>query len=101
MQLPLERAGDRCEIVCERGLSAVPHLVAIVNLTALAHGVLPLHASAFSWNGTGILATGWAKGGKTEALLLVALVVLLVRAMSTEPPKAGRRERESSTARKA
>ena len=67
--LPLERAGERCEIVAERGLAAVPHLVAIVNLTALAHGVLPLHASAFSWNGTGVLATGWAKGGKTEALL--------------------------------
>ena len=67
--LPLDRAGDRCEIVAERGLAAVPHLVAIVNLTALAHGVLPLHASAFTWNGAGVLATGWAKGGKTEALL--------------------------------
>jgi hypothetical protein len=47
----------------------VPHLVAIVNLIALARGVLPLHASAFTWNGAGVLATGWAKGGKTEALL--------------------------------
>jgi hypothetical protein len=69
VQIPLERVGGRCEIVCERGLSAVPHLVAIVNLTALANGALPLHASAFLWNGTGVLATGWAKGGKTEALL--------------------------------
>jgi hypothetical protein len=67
--LPLERAGERCEIVAERGLAAVPHLVALVNLTALARGVLPMHASAFTWNGTGVLATGWAKGGKTEALL--------------------------------
>jgi hypothetical protein len=67
--VPLDRVGGRCEIVCERGLAAVPHLVAIVNLTALAKGALPLHASAFLWNGTGVLATGWAKGGKTEALL--------------------------------
>lgn len=67
--VPVERIGGRCEIVCERGLAAVPHLVAIVNLTALAKGALPLHASAFVWNGTGVLATGWAKGGKTEALL--------------------------------
>lgn len=67
--LPLDRVGGRLEIVCERGLAAVPHLVALVNLTALARGALPLHASAFLWNGTGALATGWAKGGKTEALL--------------------------------
>jgi hypothetical protein len=69
VRIPVERIGGRCEIVCERGLAAVPHLVAIVNLTALAKGALPLHASAFLWNGTGVLATGWAKGGKTEALL--------------------------------
>jgi hypothetical protein len=67
--LPLDRVGGSLEIVCERGLAAVPHLVALVNLTALARGALPLHASAFLWNGTGVLATGWAKGGKTEALL--------------------------------
>jgi len=67
--LPLDRVGRGGEIVCERGLAAVPHLVAIVNLLALARGALPLHASAFLWNGTGALATGWAKGGKTEALL--------------------------------
>jgi hypothetical protein len=69
VRIPLDRVGGRCEIACERGLAAVPHLVAIVNLTALAKGALPLHASAFLWRGTGILATGWAKGGKTEALL--------------------------------
>ena len=60
--LPLERAGAGCEIVAERGLAAVPHLVALVNLCALAKGALALHASAFTWNGTGVLATGWAKG---------------------------------------
>jgi hypothetical protein len=35
----------------------------------IAKGVLPLHASAFEYNGIGALATGWAKGGKTETLL--------------------------------
>jgi len=47
----------------------VPHLLAVINLTALAKGVLPLHASAFTYRGLGVLATGWAKGGKTETLL--------------------------------
>ncbi|MGH2570205.1 MAG: hypothetical protein ACRDGR_03200 [bacterium] len=72
VQIPFDRIGGRCEIVCERGLPAVPHLVAIVNLTALANGSLPLHASAFIWESVGVLATGWAKGGKTESLLAFA-----------------------------
>jgi hypothetical protein len=38
----------------------------------LAKGVLPLHASAFVHEGTGVVATGWSKGGKTEALLAFA-----------------------------
>jgi hypothetical protein len=38
-------------------------------MTALAKGLLPLHASAFVYRGRGVLVTGWAKGGKTEALL--------------------------------
>jgi hypothetical protein len=70
--LPVESIGGRCEIVCERRAGAVPHLVAIINLTALANGVLPLHASAFVHEGAGVLATGWAKGGKTETLLAFA-----------------------------
>ena len=58
-----------CEIVCESGLPAVPLLIPIVNLTMLSKGVLPLHAAAFTYNGTGVVTTGWSKGGKTEALL--------------------------------
>jgi hypothetical protein len=69
VQIPFEAIGGTCEIVCERGVPAVPLLIAIVNLTALAKGVLPLHASAFLYEGKGMLATGWAKGGKTETLL--------------------------------
>jgi hypothetical protein len=63
------QVGARTEIVCERGLPAVPLLIPILNLTVLAKGALPLHASAFVHHGTGVLATGWSKGGKTEALL--------------------------------
>lgn len=70
--LPFGDIGRGCEIVCERRVGAVPHLLAVVNLVALTRGVLPLHASAFTYEGAGILATGWAKGGKTETLLAFA-----------------------------
>lgn len=69
VQIPFDRIGGRCEIVCERGLSAVPLLIAVVNATALARGHLPLHAAAFVHGGVGALVTGWSKGGKTETLL--------------------------------
>jgi hypothetical protein len=69
---PFEDVRDRPEIVCERGVRAVPHLLALLNLTLLSQGVLPLHASAFTIDGTGVLVTGWSKGGKTEALLAAA-----------------------------
>jgi len=69
VRIPFAEIGDRCEIVCERGLPAVPLLVPILNLTVLARGALPLHASAFVYGGTGVVATGWSKGGKTETLL--------------------------------
>ena len=62
--------GRTCpEIVSERSVSAVPHLLAMVNLVALGRDVLPLHASAFTLDGLNVLVTGWSKGGKTEALL--------------------------------
>ena len=69
VQIDFANLGQRCEIVCERGLPAVPLLIATVNLTALAKGVVPLHASAFMFGGRGVLLTGWAKAGKSEALL--------------------------------
>ena len=54
-------------------MPAVPHLLAIINLTALTKGVLPLHATAFSTasaaGSMGVLVAGWSKGGKTETLL--------------------------------
>jgi hypothetical protein len=70
VQIPLDRIGTRgAEIVCERGLPAVPLLIACLNLTVLAHGALPLHAAAFTYRGRGIVVTGWSKGGKTESVL--------------------------------
>ena len=67
--IPMDQVGGRCEILCERGALGVPLLIPIVNLTALARGILPLHAAAFVYRGRGVLVTGWAKGGKTETLL--------------------------------
>lgn len=70
VQIPFDQIGSQqCQIVCESGSGPVPLLIAILNLTALSRGVLPLHASALRYNGKGILVTGWAKGGKTETLL--------------------------------
>jgi hypothetical protein len=60
------------EIVAERGLTAVPYLLPIVMLTLLSKGIVPVHASAFVADGRGTLVTGWAKGGKSEALLAFA-----------------------------
>lgn len=72
-QIPFEQIGTgRCEIVCESGLPAVPLLMPIINLTVLSKGAIPLHATAFNYNGKGILVTGWSKGGKTEMLLAYA-----------------------------
>lgn len=71
-RLPFDEIARRPEVVCERAMPAVPHLLAMVNLTALANGVLPLHASAFTIGSLGVLVTGWAKSGKTESLLACA-----------------------------
>ncbi len=70
VQIPLAQVGIQpAEILCEHGLPAVPLLIAMINLVALGKGVLPMHASAFHYQGQGILTTGWSKGGKTETLL--------------------------------
>ena len=71
-RFPMDHVGERCEIVCERRAGHVPHLLAVINMTALRRGVLPLHASAFTYRDVGVLATGWGKGGKTETLLAFA-----------------------------
>ncbi|MEW6404342.1 MAG: hypothetical protein AB1649_21290 [Chloroflexota bacterium] len=69
VQIPFEKIGQQCEIICERGLPAIPLIIPILNITALKNGALPLHASAFNYRDLGIVMTGWSKGGKTETLL--------------------------------
>lgn len=73
VQMAFDQIGGKWEIVCERGIAAVPLLIPIINLTALVKGALPIHASAFHYKGTGILSTGWSKGGKTEMLMAFLL----------------------------
>jgi hypothetical protein len=63
--LPFDAVGASLAIVCERSMPVVPHLLPCINMTALAKGVLPLHSSAFTEDGRGVLVMGWAKGGKT------------------------------------
>jgi hypothetical protein len=69
IRLPIGSVGGPCEIVAERGAPAIPYLVAVLNLTVLVNGGLPLHAGAFELDGRGVLVTGWSKGGKTELLM--------------------------------
>lgn len=71
-RIPFENIGEQCEILSRSGLGYVPMLIEIVTLTLLAKRYIPIHASAFVFEGTGCLAMGWAKGGKTEALLSFA-----------------------------
>ena len=71
-RIPFEKIGNQFEILCESGLHSLPWLFDIINLIFLKKNYLPLHASAFVYNGLGIVVTGWTKGGKTEALLSFA-----------------------------
>lgn len=69
IQIAFDKLGEPCELVCERGVARIPLLIPILALRLLRRGYVLLHSSAFVYNGTGILATGWQKGGKTEMLL--------------------------------
>jgi len=71
-QIPMDIIGYPCEIVCRRKRSTIPFLFEIIRLTLLRKEYIPLHASAFQYNGIGVLVMGWTKGGKTEALLSFA-----------------------------
>ncbi len=72
VKLAFDKIGGALDIICESGLRSVPLLLDILNLTLLNKEVVALHASAFVFHDTGVIVTGWAKGGKTEALLSFA-----------------------------
>src|ERR1700730_15188910 len=62
VSIPFEQIGSTCEIFCERRVGWIPLLISIVNLTALKkHRCVPIHASAFVHESTGVLVTGWVK----------------------------------------
>jgi hypothetical protein len=69
VRIPFEDVGDRCELVAGRDLKSLPLLTDIINYRFLAKGFIPLHASAVSHRGVGVLAMGWPKGGKTGVML--------------------------------
>ena len=71
-RIPFEHIGERSEIVCQSGLGSVPFLSEIIRLTLVKKNHVPVHASAFVYQGAGILVMGWTKGGKTETLLSFA-----------------------------
>ncbi len=71
-RIPFDEIGEPCEILCQRGIGAIPLLYEIINLILLKKAYIPLHASAFHYQGKGILVMGWTKGGKTESLLSFA-----------------------------
>lgn len=67
--IPFDDIGNRPRIICRRNVKSVPYLDDIVNFTFAAKGYTPVHAAGFVYDGTGMLVTGWPKGGKTGALL--------------------------------
>jgi hypothetical protein len=67
--LPFDALGHRPTLRCTPGSVPVPLLVPVLNVTALASGIVPMHAAAFDLDGLGVLVTGWSRSGKTETLL--------------------------------
>ncbi len=72
VRLPMDGVGRNAEATCEHGVRVWPLLSALIRATALEKGFVPIHGSAFSIGGRGIITTGWSKGGKTSALLAFA-----------------------------
>jgi hypothetical protein len=70
--IPFDELGGQPRLQCRPGSAPLPLLVALVNLSVLARGVVPVHAAAFDLDGLGVLVTGWSKSGKTETLLAMA-----------------------------
>lgn len=72
MKIPFETFGEKSEYLIESGCYDIPWLFDIINFTFLKKNYIPIHATAFKVNDTGIMIIGWSKGGKTESLLAFA-----------------------------
>jgi hypothetical protein len=68
VQFPFEALGQRCEMICETGVTDIPLLNLVINMRMLAKGLMPIHASAFMFDETGVVVNGWPHGGKTSTL---------------------------------
>jgi hypothetical protein len=68
-RLSFDAATGGWEMECRSGQGAVPLLLTLVDLIMWTKGVFALHASAFTYNGAGVLVAGWARSGKTTSLL--------------------------------
>jgi hypothetical protein len=67
--LTLEEPGPRWGLRCRAGEGSVPLLVPLVDLAVSGKGAFALHASAFTYRNSGVAVAGWARSGKTTALL--------------------------------
>lgn len=71
-RVPFECVGGPIIIDCHPDFLRHPVFRTILILTMVGKGHVPLHASAFRYQGEGVLVVGWEKGGKTETLLAFA-----------------------------
>jgi hypothetical protein len=69
IQIDLTQVAGPLTIRCERGVTEVPLLIELVAHALLRKGHVLLHSASFVYQGKGVVATGWRKGGKTELLL--------------------------------
>lgn len=67
--LRLETPATSWELRCRSGQGHVPVLLSLVDVVASAKGAFALHASAFTYGGAGVVVAGFARSGKTTALL--------------------------------
>jgi hypothetical protein len=61
--------GPGWELRCRSGRRTVPLLLPLVDFVMWTKGVFALHASAFTYRGSGVVVAGWARSGKTTSLL--------------------------------
>ena len=71
-RIPFGELGSGAEIVCLSQLRSPPLLLDLIRVLLLSKDHVAVHAAGLRFEQHGILAMGWAKGGKTGALLAFA-----------------------------